>query len=222
MFCIAHGKEPFLNEEEVIDTDTGIAALQTMKELYSLLDKKMFGSNPIAVAEIMSTTDDFWYCPFAYCYSNYSRAGYAENILLYTDLVKFNSKKLRSTIGGTGIAVSAFSKYKEVAVKFAKQVVSPVCQSTLYIEHGGQPGHKAAWLNENANRLCNNFFKNILPAMEDGYVRPRYNGYLYFQDHAGEPLHNYLLHGGNPGNVLEQINTLYKKSLTITNTKVYE
>ena len=222
MFCIAHGKEPFLNDEDVIDTQTGIAALETMRQLYSLLDKKMFRYNPIAVAEVMSKTDDYWYCPFAYCYSNYSRVGYAENILLYAGLVQFNSKKLRSTIGGTGLAVSVFGKHKEAAIKFAEEIVSPKCQSTLYVEHGGQPGHRSAWVNENANHLCNNFFKNVLPVMENGYVRPRYNGYLHFQDHAGEPLHNYLLNGGDPGKVLKKINKLYQKSLATSNIKINE
>jgi multiple sugar transport system substrate-binding protein len=40
MFCIAHGEEPFQSDEQVIDMATGTAALETMKSLYSLLDKK--------------------------------------------------------------------------------------------------------------------------------------------------------------------------------------
>ena len=113
-FCIAHGKEPFQNLDEVIDVQTGIQAIETMKELYSMVDKKMFNCNPIAVAEMMSTTDDYWYCPFAYCYSNYSRKGYAKNLLHYTDVVSFNGNKFRTTIGGTGLAVSAFSNIKKL------------------------------------------------------------------------------------------------------------
>ena len=123
-FCIAHGKEPFENDNEIIDKETGIAAIETMKELYSLVDKRMFNYNPIAVAEIMSTTDDYWYCPFAYCYSNYSRTGFSKNLLHYADVVSFNGSKLRTTIGGTGLAVSAFSKYKETAIDFAAMIVS--------------------------------------------------------------------------------------------------
>jgi multiple sugar transport system substrate-binding protein len=213
MFCIANGKEPFANEEEVIDEETGLKALDTMKELYSLVDKRMFGYNPIAVAEVMTRTNDYWYCPFAYCYSNYSREGYADNLLLYSDLVDFNRAKLRSTIGGTGLAVSAFSENKAWAVKFAEQVVSAKCQSTFYVEHGGQPGHKAAWVSDKVNQLTNNFFKNVLPTMENGYMRPRYNGYLHFQDHAGNPIQEYLMNGGNAKNVLTEINNLYKQSL---------
>lgn len=215
MFCIACGKEPFTSKKEVIDRQTGLAALHMMQELYSLVDKKMFELNPIGVAELMTQTDDYWYCPFAYCYSNYSREGYAKHLLHYADLVTHNGIKLKSTIGGTGLAVSAFSKHKETAVEYAAAIVSSKCQSAFYVEHGGQPGHKAAWTNKAANRLCNHFFEAVLPVMENGYVRPRYNGYLHFQDQAGRPIHQYLLHGGRALNVLSELNQLYKKSLII-------
>jgi len=216
-FCIANGKEPFLTNEEVIDGATGITALETMKQLYSVVDKKMFGYNPITVAEEMTKKDAYWYCPFAYCYSNYSRTGFAKNILTYSDLVNYrNAGKLRATIGGTGIAVSAFSNRKEEALQFAMEISSSKCQSTFYVEHGGQPGHKRAWTNENANRLCNNFFKNILPVMEHGYVRPRYNGYLFFQDHAGQPLQEYLMGIISAEKALINMNDLYKKSYLTT------
>ena len=213
MFCIAHGNEPFQNDDLVIDEDTGMYALETMREFYSLLDKKMFSYNPIAVAEIMTITNDYCYCPFAYAYSNYSRKGYVKNILHYTDLVQMNGKKFRSTIGGTGISISSFSENKEWAVKFAEMIVSEECQTTFYVQHGGQPGHKAAWINDEANKLSNNFFRNVLPTMENGYLRPRYNGYLHFQDKAGHPLHQFLLHGGNAKNLLGKFNLLYQESL---------
>ena len=212
-FCIAHGNEPFQNEEEVIDTATGLLAINTMKELYSLVDRRMFSCNPIAVAEMMSTTDDYWYCPFAYCYSNYSRTGFSRHILHYSDVVSFNEKKMRTTIGGTGLAVSAFSKHKEVAVDFTQWVVSGEMQRTFYTEHGGQPGHRSAWLDDDANNLTNNFFKNILPVMDNGYMRPRYNGYLYFQDHAGYPLQKCLFNDGDPIGALNEMNNIYQQSL---------
>lgn len=213
-FCMAHGKEPFQNEEEVVDEETGLQALQTMKEFYSLVNKKMFGYNPIAVAEAMSKGDEFWYCPFAYGYSNYSRKGYAKHLLHYADVVSFNGEKLRTTVGGTGIAVSASSKHKEWALRFAKEIVSPDCQSTFYVQHGGQPGHLRAWKNEAADALCSNYFTNVLPAMQRGYIRPRYNGYLHFQDNGGNPIRRFLWHGGRPANVLKELNSLYRHSLT--------
>jgi multiple sugar transport system substrate-binding protein len=212
-FCIAHGKEPFQNGDEVIDKETGRMAIETMKELYSLVDKRMFDLNPIAVAELMSASDEYWYCPFAYCYSNYARTGFSKNTLYYADLVSFNGKKLRTTIGGTGLTVSAFSKNREAAIDFAAMVVSGECQRTLYVQHGGQPGHRSAWLDDSANQLTHNFFKNLLPVMENGYTRPRYNGYLYFQDHAGIPLQKCLMENSSPLTTLNEMNRIYQESL---------
>jgi multiple sugar transport system substrate-binding protein len=213
-FCIAHGKEPFANEDAVIDEATGIAAIETMKELYSLLDKKMFSCNPIAVAELMGSTDGYWYCPFAYGYSNYSRTGYAKNLLHYSDVVTFNFNKIKTTIGGTGLSVSAFGKHKEVAIDFAAMVVSGECQRTLYVQHGGQPGHRSAWLDETANRLTHDFFTKILPSMDNGYVRPRYNGYLHFQDRAGLPLQKCIMENSSPIKALNEMNEIYQQSLS--------
>lgn len=214
-FCIACGSYPFTTETEVVDKEVGIKAIETMRQLYSVVDKKMFQCNPIAVAELMSSSDEYLYCPFAYCYSNYARIGYAEKILNYTDVVNFNSAKLRTTIGGTGIAVSVSSNNKEIAVDFAQWVVSEKIQTTFYTENGGQPGHRKAWLSEYTNSLTNDFFKNVLPVMDNGYIRPRYNGYLHFQDHAGYPLQHCLLTGGNAAEALEQMNSIYKQSLAL-------
>jgi multiple sugar transport system substrate-binding protein len=219
-FCIAHGKKPFQNQIEVVDDTTGTFAIETMKELYSLVDKRMFNCNPIAVAELMSTTDNYWYCPFAYAYSNYSRKGYAKNILHYNDVVSVNGHKLQTTIGGTGLAVSAFSKHTTTAIDFAQWIVSGDMQRTMYVEHGGQPGHKAAWLDEQANHLTNNFFRNILPVMENGYIRPRYNGYLHFQDHAGDALQECILHDGDPVIALRKMNSIYQQSFLHQKTTV--
>jgi multiple sugar transport system substrate-binding protein len=221
MFCIAHGKEPFLSEDEVIDKHTGLLALETMKELFTAVDKKMFNCNPIAVAELMTTTDDYYYCPFAYGYSNYSRKGYAKNILHYSDLVAFkNSGKLISTLGGTGLSVSSSSKNIDWAIRFTEWILSPELQTTFYIEHGGQPGHRTAWLDKEVNNRCTNFFIKTLPCLDRAYIRPRYNGYLHFQDLGGNPVHQFLKDGGNPQDVLESMNRIYRESKLLKTSSI--
>jgi multiple sugar transport system substrate-binding protein len=214
MFCIAFGERPFQNEECVIDTTIGKAALETMHELYSEIDERFFHANPIAVAECMTTTDDYWYCPFAYGYSNYSREGYAAYRLTYGDLVDFNGRgRLRSTMGGTGVAVSSRSHHPEEALAFVEWIVSPRIQSTFYVEHGGQPGHRLAWMDAGANRLTNNFFYCVYPAMQRSYMRPRYDGYLRFQDYAGDSIREFLIRHRDPGSTLNEMDHLYRESL---------
>ncbi|TAM99230.1 MAG: extracellular solute-binding protein [Chitinophagaceae bacterium] len=213
MFCTAHGNMPFADEEKMIDDETGIKAIDTMKELWSIVNKRMFTYNPITIAELMSSTDDYWYCPFSYGYSNYSRKGYAPHLLTYTDVVQFKEgKRLCSTLGGTGLSLSSFTQNKTWSIRFASWVASPDIQSTLYVENGGQPGHRAAWESETANYYCNNFFMNTLPTIDRAFMRPRYNGYLSFQDRAGTLLQEHLLETGNAEQLLRNMNELYRSS----------
>lgn len=213
-FCIACGNEPFKNNTAVIDAETGSNALKTMKQLYALVATSMFNNNPIDVANLMVTTDDYWYCPFAYCYSNYSRKGYGNNILQYGNTVTINGQELLTTLGGTGISVSRYCQNKETALDFLQMLCSPKWLAGEYILTGGQPGYTFGWEDGLNNLLTNNFFKESLPVIERSFVRPRYHGYLYFQDLAGEPIQQYLMGKiGDEGMVLQKMNEIYTISL---------
>ncbi|WP_248927518.1 ABC transporter substrate-binding protein [Paenibacillus hamazuiensis] len=216
MFCLAHGEEPFAGEDEVVSNDVGRAALETMRELAALCRPDIFRWNPIAVYEAMAGTDEIGYCPFAYGYSNYAREGYGKHRLSFGDLVAFGeSGRLRSTLGGTGLAISSSCKHKDEALKYAQFAASPEIQRTLYAESGGQPGHRSAWTCDETNRRTGDYFIRTLPALDRAYVRPRYNGYLHFQDRAGDHVREYMMQGGNPGEALERMKRLYRDSLTI-------
>lgn len=213
MLCTTLGEEPFLSEELVVSMETGIRALEMLRELSAYCTTEIFEWNPIAVYEAMTSRDDYAYCPFAYGYSNYSRKGYAKNLLIFTDLVEIEGYgKLRSTLGGTGLAISINCSHKEIAVEYAQFVANPECQKTLYVENGGQPGHRKAWIDEKVNQNYNNYFINTLPALDRAYLRPRYNGYLHFQDHAGIIVQEYVRFGGDPKHTLERLDIFYRES----------
>lgn len=212
MFCQIHGEIPFNSTEMVVTDQTAEMALESMKAFYSLLDKEIFTANPIKVAEMMSTTDRYWYCPFAYGYSNYSRVGYAKFSLRYTNIVQYKNSAMRSTLGGTGLAISSFSTHKKEALRFAQMLASEQYQSTEYVMHGGQPGHRKAWLNTLNNAITDDFFSNTIATLDNAYVRPRYYGYLEFQDRAGDHVQEFLLGKCSSTSAIEKINVLYRQS----------
>lgn len=80
----------------------------------------------------------------------------------------------------------------EEAIDFVRYALSPEVQSTLYTDNGGQPGHRAAWLDDECNRTTLDFFRDTLDSLDAAYLRPRYSGYLYFQDNAGPVLHEFV------------------------------
>ncbi|WP_342647651.1 extracellular solute-binding protein [Mucilaginibacter sp. CSA2-8R] len=212
-FCCSLGEDPFQNDSEVVSRETGVQALQMYRNLAKLVDQACFGYNPIKVYERMTLTDDIAYCPFAYGYSNYSRQGYARRVLHFHDMITLDGKtNLRSTLGGTGLAVSSKGQHIDVAMKYAEYVASPACQQGLYTDNGGQPGHLSAWTNKHTNSYTANYFSNTLPALQRAFLRPRYNGSMYFQDHGGDIVRNYLMNGGSEAKVLNQLDRLYQQS----------
>ncbi|MGG4032939.1 extracellular solute-binding protein [Paenibacillus cisolokensis] len=220
MLCATLGEEPFASEEEVVGKETAARALEMYRELAALCPDRIYGWNPIAVYEAMTDGDDYAYCPFAYGYSNYSRPGYANRPLTFGDLVSLTGHgRLRSTLGGTGLAVSAGTPHREAALRYAAYVADPLVQRTLYVECGGQPGHRAAWEDDEANRRARDYFRRTLPALDRAYVRPRYDGYLHFQDRAGDVVRDYLREGGRTDRVMERLNALYAESLGLRGGK---
>lgn len=213
MLCSTLGTGPFQDGEYQVSRQVGTQALEMLRELLSLCSPEVWQLNPIAVYEALSSRDDLAYCPFAYGYSNYARPGYARHTLTFADLVTLGTHgHCKTTLGGTGLAISARCPHREVALDYACYVASPECQRTLYFESGGQPGYRAAWLDPEVNRRSNNFFSATLPALDRAYLRPRYDGYLHFQDHAGAIVQNYARNGGNPAQVLDRLEVLYRES----------
>jgi multiple sugar transport system substrate-binding protein len=214
-FCCSLGEDPFQSQEKVISVETGKKALQMFRELAQLIDLANFNRNPIQVYEAMVNSDEIAYCPFAYGYSNYSRIGYSKNLLHFYDLVKLNEKPMVSSLGGTGLAVSSLSQHIPEAIKYAEFTGSSQVQQNIFADNGGQPGHLQAWKNDRINGITHDYFKNTLPALERAFLRPRYSGHMYFQDHAGDVVRDYLMNGGNEEQILEVMNALYAKSLNL-------
>ncbi|UUZ96452.1 hypothetical protein LJK87_20395 [Paenibacillus sp. P25] len=53
-------------------------------------------------------------------------------------------------------------------------------------------------------------------------MRPRYSGYLHFQDRAGDFVRGYMMHGGDPARVLGELDRLYRESLITAKGNAHE
>ncbi|MSU49209.1 MAG: carbohydrate ABC transporter substrate-binding protein [Opitutus sp.] len=216
MFCHAQGEEPCSSRECVVGTDPGLAALEMYRDLIRLLPAGTWTRNPIRVWDALGhSTGQPAYCPFAYGYSNYARAGYAPHVLKFGDLPAYRGKRLRPTLGGTGIAVSSHCRHPEAALDYAMYITSVGCQRTLYFDNGGQPAHRLAWTDAEVNRRSNDFFQDTLGAMENSWIRPRYFGYMHFQDRGGDVVRDFLTDKIAARAALETLNETYRHSLSL-------
>lgn len=200
---------------DLISITEGVATYRLLDELVSSLDPECFDMDPIAALEAMSASDSpFAVMPYGYGYVSYALEGFRPNLLSFTDIpsIEKGGLPVGSVLGGTGIAVSAFSKHREEAMKFAYWVASSEVQRFPYAAAGGQPGHAMAWHDKNVNLATHGFYLNTLSTLEASFVRPRHNGYMHFQNAASERLSIGLKNREQPESVISDINVLYRQS----------
>jgi multiple sugar transport system substrate-binding protein len=205
-FCasaVAEGVDPFVG-----DRTTRATALERLARVVELGHPDSTSWNPPRLYEQMSSTDDVVYCPLGFGYSNYARPGYRERLLAFAPAPAGGSSARVGTLGGAGIAVSASSPNRDAAIAYAAFVASAEVQRGVYVREQGQPGHRSAWVDDDANDLAGGYFRRTLPGLDVAYLRPRDAGFLELQDDAGELVHRYLVDGGDALDVVDRLDAI--------------
>ena len=210
--CAALGETPFF-AGHVVTRRIGRSALALLRALVERCHPASLEWSPPAVLEQMSTADDVAWCPLAFGYANYSRPGFRDRLVLAAPPPAGADGVPLGTLGGAGLAVSAHSAAVADAVAYAAYVADPVVQRTVYFQAGGQPGHRSAWTDGAVNAAASGFFSATLGALDAALLRPRHNGFLAFQETAGNLVHAHLRDGGDPDRVLAAVDDAYTDSL---------
>lgn len=199
---------------DLIDPAAGERVFEMMREFFSLLDPACLSMDPIAVSEKMAEANSPIICaPLIYGYVSYATDGFRQHRLAFADMpVAGNAGLIGSALGGTGIAVSAFSRAKEAAIDFAYWVASGDVQRGAYAAGGGQPGHAKAWVDDTVNAVTHGFYRNTRKTLEGAWVRPRHNGYMGFQQAASDRINAGLAAGDRAKAVVADLSRLFRES----------
>lgn len=191
--------------------------LERLQEIASVSHPMSLSSSPIDVLEEMAEGTQLLYSPLTFGYNNYSRPSFRKHTLSFGAFpTAFNSTG-GGTLGGAGLGISRHSKNLAEAIQFVEYVASPAVQSTVYVANQGQPASRRAWTSPDANALTENFFRDTLDLIERQYLRPRYSGYLYVQDHGGHAIHDYLSGNGSARLTANTLNRIVRLSRTQQN-----
>jgi multiple sugar transport system substrate-binding protein len=172
--------------------------------------------DPIAVLEAMSDPASKVVCaPLIYGYVSYAMQGFRPSLVKFGDIpVAGTIGPAGSALGGTGIAVSAFSQARGAAIDFAYFVASGEVQRGPYAAGGGQPGHAAAWDDDVVNAATSDFYRATRKTLEKAWVRPRHDGYMAFQQAASDRINDGLLRKETARKVVDDLNRLSAESFT--------
>lgn len=199
--------------DELISTDAGLEAMDWLVRLTRPMPVEAYGLDPIGVLDAMGESDSpFDVAPFIYGYVSYSLDGFRPARIAFSDMPVINGQAPSgSAIGGTGLAVSARTVYPVEATDFAFFAARGDIQAGPYAASGGQPGHAEAWESEAVNLPVLDFYRNTRSTLEHGWLRPRHNGYMNFQDQASIALSRGLMERTAPTRILDEMNRLFRQ-----------
>jgi len=214
MLIAGLGQETFIDYEKIAPKDAMLNAVELLRELTEPMPPYIFELNPILLAERMTATDDAAWNAFAYTYNNYARPGFARRPLRFGDLISLRpgGPRLRSVLGGTGIAISVNCKNVGAALDYALFLAGGGTQRGLYLQSGGQPSHLDAWNDKFADDLCGGFFSATRRTQSEAFIRPRYSGYVGLQTDGGIALQECLRNGQTPAATVQKLDALYRQS----------
>lgn len=183
--CAITPDEPFCDEQAARE------ALSLMRSLLTFCPPQVLDWNSIRLHEMMVAEDLFAYCPAVYCYATYAEAD-QRRPLRFADLPGAASPSPKgSTIGGTGLAISAHCASPDAARAYARFAASAAAQLD-FARHHGQPARIEAFTDEEINQTFGGCFSATRATLEGSWIRPRYAGYLGFQEHGGLLIESHL------------------------------
>ncbi len=197
-----------------VDREIGTQAIEMIRELAGLIDPLCVTMDPIAVLDRMAENGSrYSLAPLIYGYVNYTLQGFLPHRIAFADIPFAGSNApVGSALGGTGIAVSAFSANRQAAIDFAYWIASGEVQAGRYWQSGGQPGHAAGWEDDGANEATLSFYRNTRKTLEGAWLRPRHDGYMPFQEAASQRINQAVTGTERASVAIDDLNHLFEKS----------
>jgi multiple sugar transport system substrate-binding protein len=196
-----------LGGDPLVSAETGLAVFDLMAELDARAPAETRALNPIGLLELMATTGRLALCPLVFGYVTYSGP------VTFGDApVVVPGGRPGSTLGGTGIAVSARTSPSPALLDHIRWLMDPDTQRRFVPTHAGQPSLRAAWQDERVNADAHGFYRRTARTCEQAWVRPRHAGYIAFQTAASETVRAVLAGDLTPAAGLTQLADLYRAS----------
>ena len=201
--CATSPGEPFA------DADTAREALAQIRALLALCPIEALDWNSIALHDAMAARDDLVFCPAVYCYATYAESD-QRRPLRFHDFPGPTGPR-GSTIGGTGLGISAHCAHPDATLAYARFIASEAAQRAFALHHG-QPARSEIWTDAAIDARFGGCYAATLRTIEQSWTRPRFAGYLGFQAKAGDLIERHLRGEIAERDLLDQLERLFAVS----------
>ena len=206
----AYGNPAFLRVgEENIDNGAAKYILSLLKELQSYCPPESSKWGPWDIYEQFCTNNQLLYSPSIFGYVNYLGENNGGKNLYVAEVPMFkHNNTTKAIVGGVGLGLAKSCKNIKEAVDYGTYLMSDDIQKEVFPKNYGQPAVKVVWEDDMQNKAVNNFYKDLRPNMDNGYIRPRYNGFHSVELAIGNTLQKWWDDEEDLKTILKQLNEI--------------
>ena len=193
--------------------DAVLGALDLLGDICVRVDLALAVGGPIGVLEAMAAGDAAACCPLVYGYVTYSEPGRRPHRLTACDAPAWQpGGRKGSVLGGTGVAVSRRVGGEDIPAARAhvRRLLAEPVQAELVPRTGGQAALRTAWESGAVNAACGGFYRRTRATLDQAWVRPRFTGWIAFQEQGSAVVRGGLGRRAAPIQILRRLQRTFR------------
>ncbi|GAA1550453.1 membrane protein [Kribbella sancticallisti] len=193
--------------------DRAARALDLLRAVWRRSDQQAAALDPIAIHELLACSNDLVCCPLVYSYAAYGRRTDGRQPLGWAAAPRLADSDQHggSTLGGTGLAVTPRAYARVLSVtNYVRALLDTATQLELVSSVGGQSASEAVWASAAVDAAWNGHYSATRETVVSAYVRPRFDGWIAFQDELSERVREFLRGDADPVTTVDGIEADYR------------
>lgn len=198
----------------LLDRDRAVEAIRVLRAVWQRSDRTVAELDPIGMHELLAESNELVCCPLVYSYAYYGAVGEDRQPLAWSAAPRLRpaDRLANSTLGGTGLAVTPRAYRQVLAVtKYVRGLLDVGTQLDVVSTVGGQSASAAVWASDVVDKAWNGHYSATVGTLTTSYIRPRFDGWIAFQDELSERVRELLDDAQDPGAAVDRIEDDYRR-----------
>lgn len=199
----------------LLDRPRAVEALEVLRAVWRRSDQSVASLDPIGIHELLAESNELVCCPLVYSYAYYGGVSEDRVALAWSAAprLRADDRLANSTLGGTGLAVTPRAYSRVLAVtKYVRGLLDVGVQLDTVSTVGGQSATAAVWASDVVDKAWNGHYSATLSTLRTAYVRPRFDGWIAFQDELSERVRELLGNDADVDAAVDRIEDDYRRA----------
>jgi multiple sugar transport system substrate-binding protein len=199
----------------LLDRSRAVEALELLRAVWRRSDQNAASLDPIGIHELLAASNELVCCPLVYSYAYYGAALADRQPLAWSAAPRLLAadRLANSTLGGTGLAVTPRAYARVLAVtKYVRGLLDVGTQLDVVSTVGGQSATAAVWASDVVDKAWNGHYSATLSTLTTSYIRPRFDGWIAFQDELSSRVRALLSGDSDLGVAVDRIEEDYRRA----------